>query len=95
MTFSGASLDYRTRIAALSLVAGPLLMAIGDLMHPEERMAPAEQVVIVVAHGEDPHSRCRRSRAALPLGEHNRAEKPERAVARSRRRPCSRERRRR
>jgi hypothetical protein len=50
MAISGASLDYKTRIAALSLIAGPLLMAIGDLIHPEERMAPAEQVVIVVAH---------------------------------------------
>ena len=50
MALSGGSHDYRTRIAAFSLVAGPLLMSIGDLMHPEERMAPAEQVVIVVAH---------------------------------------------
>jgi hypothetical protein len=42
--------DYRTIIAAASLTAGPLLMATGDLLHPEERMAPAEQVAIVMEH---------------------------------------------
>ena len=31
-----------------SLVVGPLLMSIGDLLHPEERMLPAEQIAIVV-----------------------------------------------
>src|SRR6188474_3463366 len=35
---------------AISLVVGPLLMSIGDLMHPEERMLPAEQIAIVVDH---------------------------------------------
>ena len=29
---------------------GPLLMSIGDLLHPEERMLPAEQIAIVVDH---------------------------------------------
>lgn len=33
-----------------SLIAGPLLMSIGDLLHPEERMSPAEQIAIVAAH---------------------------------------------
>jgi hypothetical protein len=42
--------DYRTLIAATSLVAGPLLMSIGDLFHPEERMDTAEQIVIIVDH---------------------------------------------
>jgi hypothetical protein len=40
MAISPAPRDYRTLIAAASLIAGPLLMAIGDLLHPEERMAP-------------------------------------------------------
>jgi hypothetical protein len=40
--------DYRTMISAVSLVAGPLIMSIGDLLHPEERMAPAEQMAILV-----------------------------------------------
>jgi hypothetical protein len=39
------------RIATVaSLVVGPLLMSIGDLLHPEERMEPAEQIAIVVEH---------------------------------------------
>src|SRR5688500_9049846 len=37
-------------LAAASLVTGPLLMSIGDLLHPDERMAPAEQVAILVDH---------------------------------------------
>jgi hypothetical protein len=39
MAIASAPRDYRTLIAAASLIAGPLLMAIGDLLHPEERMA--------------------------------------------------------
>ena len=35
---------------SVSLVLGPLLMSIGDLLHPEERMLPAEQIGIVVDH---------------------------------------------
>jgi hypothetical protein len=35
---------------SVRLVLGPLLMSIGDLLHPEERMSPAEQVAIVVDH---------------------------------------------
>ena len=50
MAISSAPRDYRTLIAAASLIAGPLLMAIGDLLHPEERMAPTEQIVILVDH---------------------------------------------
>jgi len=34
----------------VSLVVGPLLMSIGDLLHPEERMLPVEQIAIVVDH---------------------------------------------
>ena len=48
MTISSAPRDYRTIIAATSLIVGPLLMAIGDLMHPEERMDPAQQIAILV-----------------------------------------------
>lgn len=35
---------------SVSLVLGPLLMSIGDLLHPEERMSPADQIAIVVDH---------------------------------------------
>ena len=50
MAISSSPRDYRTLIAAASLIAGPLLMAIGDLLHPEERMAPPEQIAILVDH---------------------------------------------
>jgi hypothetical protein len=50
MTISPATRDYRTLIAAASLIAGPLLMTIGDLFHPEERMDTAEQIAIIVDH---------------------------------------------
>ena len=50
MAISSAPRDYRTRIAAASLIMGPLLMTIGDLLHPEERMAPSEQIAILVDH---------------------------------------------
>jgi hypothetical protein len=33
---------------SVSLVVGPLLMSVGDLLHPEERMAPVEQIAVVV-----------------------------------------------
>jgi hypothetical protein len=48
MTVSPAARDYRTLLAAASLVAGPLLMTIGDLFHPEERMDPAAQIAILM-----------------------------------------------
>lgn len=48
MPLSSAPRDYRSVIAAASLIAGPLLMAIGDLLHPEERMAAPEQIAILV-----------------------------------------------
>ena len=48
MTLTSSPRDYRTLVAAISLVAGPLLMSIGDLLHPEERMAPAEQMAILL-----------------------------------------------
>jgi hypothetical protein len=50
MAISSAHRDYRTLIAAASLISGPLLMAIGDLMHPEESMVPSEQIAILVDH---------------------------------------------
>lgn len=50
MAISPAARDYRTLIAAASLIVGPLLMTIGDLFHPEERMDPAEQIAILVDH---------------------------------------------
>ena len=34
----------------VSLIVGPLLMSVGDLLHPEERMSPVDQIAIVVDH---------------------------------------------
>jgi hypothetical protein len=48
MAVSSAARDYRTLIAAASLIVGPLVMSIGDLLDPEERMAPPEQIAILV-----------------------------------------------
>ena len=45
-----AARDYRTRIAAASLVIGPLLMAVGDLFHPEESLEAEEQAAIIIEH---------------------------------------------
>jgi hypothetical protein len=50
MGTSPATRDYRTLIPAASLIIGPLLMTIGDLFHPEERMDAAEQIAILVNH---------------------------------------------
>jgi len=38
---------YRTAIEATSLIVGPALMSVGDLLHPAERWDPAAQVTIV------------------------------------------------
>jgi hypothetical protein len=38
---------YRTRIATVSLVLGPALMSVGDLMHPAESWSPGAQVAIL------------------------------------------------
>ncbi len=37
-------------ITSVSLVVGPLLMSIGDLLHPEERVSPVDQIAIVAEH---------------------------------------------
>jgi hypothetical protein len=50
MANASAPRGYRTRLAAASLIFGPLLMAVGDLLHPEERMSPPEQIAIVAQH---------------------------------------------
>jgi hypothetical protein len=50
MAPSSVSRDYRRLIPAASLIVGPLIMTIGDLLHPEERMAPQEQIAIVANH---------------------------------------------
>lgn len=47
MTAASPPRTYHTIIPALSLVAGPLLMTVGDLLHPEERMASTEQAAIL------------------------------------------------
>jgi hypothetical protein len=44
---AAAPRDSRTIIAATSLIVGPLLMTIGDLLHPEERMSPRDQIAIL------------------------------------------------
>jgi hypothetical protein len=48
MALSSSPRDFRTLVAAASLLTGPLLMSIGDLLHPEERMDPAEQIAILI-----------------------------------------------
>jgi hypothetical protein len=47
---SDAPHDLPTIIASSSLVVGPLLMSVGDLLHPEERMSPQEQIAILIDH---------------------------------------------
>jgi hypothetical protein len=37
-------------VAAASLVLGPLLMSVGDLLHPEERLDTTDQARIIVEH---------------------------------------------
>ena len=48
MRISPGTRDHRTLIAAASLVVGPLLMSLGDLLHPEERMDTAAQIAIIM-----------------------------------------------
>lgn len=48
MTALAAARRAETVTTSVSLVVGPLLMSIGDLLHPQERMSPAEQIAIVV-----------------------------------------------
>src|SRR5512134_1149927 len=50
MPIPSTSPRYRTLIAAASLIVGPLVMAIGDLLHPKESIAPPEQIAILVDH---------------------------------------------
>jgi hypothetical protein len=42
---------YRTRIGSISLILGPALMSVGDLMHPAESWNPGAQVAILSHHG--------------------------------------------
>lgn len=48
MSTSPGTRDHRTLIAAASIVVGPLLMSIGDLLHPKESLDTAAQIAIVV-----------------------------------------------
>ena len=48
MTSSSITGRYRKAIAAASLVVGPLLMSVGDLLHPEERWDAAGQAAIII-----------------------------------------------
>ena len=45
-----AALSDRRAIVIASLVMGPSIMAIGDSLHPEERMAAAEQITIIAEY---------------------------------------------
>ncbi len=47
---SSSTRSYRTAIAAASLVLGPLLMSVGDLLHPKESMDAAKQATIIIEH---------------------------------------------
>ena len=40
----------RTALAAVTIVLGPLLMSVGDLMHPPESMDPATQAAVIFEH---------------------------------------------
>lgn len=40
----------RTAVAAVSVVLGPLLMSVGDLIHPQESMDPATQAAVILQH---------------------------------------------
>jgi len=40
----------KTAITAVSLVLGPLLMSVGDLIHPQESMDPAVQAAVIIEH---------------------------------------------
>ena len=40
----------KTALAAASLVLGPLLMSVGDLIHPQESMDPAVQAAVIFEH---------------------------------------------
>jgi hypothetical protein len=50
MMSSSATRSYRAVIAAASLVLGPLLMSVGDLLHPEEKMDTPGQATIIFEH---------------------------------------------
>ena len=50
MTSLAAARRAERVTTSVSLVVGPLVMSIGDLLHPEERMLPVEQIAIVVDH---------------------------------------------
>ena len=45
---AASSRNYRIWVAASSLVVGPLLMSIGDLVHPAERTDAADQITILM-----------------------------------------------
>jgi hypothetical protein len=40
----------QTALAAVSIVLGPLLMSVGDLIHPQESMDPAAQAAVIMEH---------------------------------------------
>jgi len=40
----------RTTPAAVSIVLGPFLMSVGDLLHPQESMDPAAQAIVIFEH---------------------------------------------
>ena len=47
---SQAMQSDKTAVAAISLVFGPLLMSVGDLIHPHESWDPAVQAAMIMQH---------------------------------------------
>ena len=47
---SQAMHDDRTVVAAVSIVVGPLLMSVGDLIHPQESWDTTVQAAVIVEH---------------------------------------------
>jgi hypothetical protein len=47
---SHATKSDKTALAAVSAVLGPLLMSVGDLVHPQESMDPAVQAAVIIEY---------------------------------------------
>jgi hypothetical protein len=43
-----AAFGYQRIVGAISLVVGPLIMSIGDLLHPRESLDAAEQAAVII-----------------------------------------------
>jgi hypothetical protein len=43
-----STFGYQRTVAAISLIVGPLIMSIGDLLHPQESLDAAEQAAVII-----------------------------------------------